>query len=107
MAELEGELRIVDRPAVAMACPPADDERPLVEMEPGRVEEDHLAQAIPRRLAVPRQLHVHGVRDVAHQLAEIAEGIWRPEAVGAQDQLVLPIVDGVLRMPIRVSTGGA
>src|SRR6266851_3994452 len=92
-AKLERQLVIGLRQPFFVEHPPAEHEAVVVETEPGRVEEDHLAHMDLHRLAAFANHDVELLRNAARNFPELVEMRRLGEMIALQEQLVLTVLE--------------
>ena len=94
MPEFEDNLRIAHRKAIDVGDSAAQNERVVVEAEIGGIAENDLPDLRPEPgFLVGDESDATCFAIFLHELAEIAEGLDRSEAVGLQDQFGFEVGD--------------
>src|SRR5258706_16149347 len=93
VAELEDDFRLARREAVFVGHTPSQDERMVVELEIGGVQEDHFADLGLKHHTLIDEVDTEFLGGPRHELAILEEGFGGRETVGLQDKLALQILN--------------
>ena len=97
MPELDRQLRCPRRPTVLVKRAQPHNEVIFVEVEGGRIEEEHLAHLVDKRIPRLLQLHIELLGHPLDHLPKILESLRRGEALRVEQNLVLPVVQVIVR----------